>query len=72
VTPNALFFKRNHLPVPDVKEEDYLLEVERREEGREGGREGQVVEVEGEDGKEREGRQEWKCMGGMVRNRHLR
>lgn len=26
VTPNALFFKRNHLPVPDVKAEDYLLE----------------------------------------------
>ncbi|KAM3571914.1 hypothetical protein VYU27_006083 [Nannochloropsis oceanica] len=27
ITPNALFFKRNHLPVPDIKEEDYLLEV---------------------------------------------
>lgn len=26
VTPNALFFKRNHLPVPDIKEEDFLLE----------------------------------------------
>ena len=26
LTPNALFFKRNHLPVPDVKAEDYLLE----------------------------------------------
>ena len=51
VTPNALFFKRNHLPVPDVKEEDYLLEVKRREEGRDGGRKG------GGEGGRKEGRE---------------
>ena len=26
VTPNELFFKRNHLPVPDIKLHDYRLE----------------------------------------------
>lgn len=27
ITPNALFYVRNHLPVPDVKEDEYVLEV---------------------------------------------
>ncbi|KAA0202040.1 hypothetical protein HAZT_HAZT004931 [Hyalella azteca] len=27
ITPNELFFVRNHLPVPDVKENEYTLEV---------------------------------------------
>eukprot|EP00164_Ancoracysta_twista_P001981 GFYU01002608.1.p1 GENE.GFYU01002608.1~~GFYU01002608.1.p1 ORF type:complete len:623 (-),score=179.29 GFYU01002608.1:368-2134(-) len=27
-TPNALFFVRNHLPAPDIKEKDYVLEIE--------------------------------------------
>ena len=26
-TPNALFFIRNHLPVPDIKVQDYTLQV---------------------------------------------
>jgi hypothetical protein len=25
ITPNELFFKRNHLPVPDIKADDYVL-----------------------------------------------
>jgi len=30
LTPNELYFKRNHLPVPDIKPENYSLEGEGR------------------------------------------
>ena len=28
ITPNDIFFKRNHLPVPDIKSEDFQLKIE--------------------------------------------
>lgn len=28
LTPNSVFFVRNHLPVPEINEKDYRLEVE--------------------------------------------